>query len=343
MQNLRSHLAAGAAALAGVGALAAVPVATPTASPYSPARVSIDVSLAGLDDPLTELLGTLGAITTDILGTGTYTSPYPVFTGIVPQFVADALPVVRQLGYNGIDYLNNSIQQLFTGPASTTVTVARAVWTLLPNVVTFGPAQAVQTLVGEVSGAARTALTAGEYVLTGVLNHLVPTVTGLGLYALPNVIFASVGAVSAVASAVVTVATQFVRALSAADLATAWNVAVDGLLGPVGADGKVTSSIPGTIEAVTLGNGIGQYGSPAYVPSLRVAVQGAVYSTANNLGGDLPRPAPANSAAARTAATAAAATPTEVTAAPRLRRASTPHAPGARTAVAKSAASRKSR
>jgi DNA polymerase-3 subunit gamma/tau len=162
--------------------------------------------------------------------------------------------------------------------------------TRLPDIAASGLQPAFAKLAKEIDKAGQTALAAGVYVLTGVMNRLIPNIGGLLTYIVPNLLSASLGAVSAVASAVGKIATQFVEAVISLNPEAAWNVAVDGLFGPIGADGTVASSIPGTLEAVTIGNGLGLYGSQSYVSSLRVAVQGAVYSVANNLGGSFPRP-----------------------------------------------------
>jgi hypothetical protein len=287
--ELRSHLAIGVATALSATAFALTPVAG-TVAPVALDPSAVEVALAGIANPLTELAGTVELISSDLFGTGSYSYPFPIYTGIVPQFISDALPIIRQLGANAADYIGNSVEALISGPDSTLVTLATAAWTLLPNAIDSGVGPALQTFAAQISAAGQTALDAGGYVLTGVANHLLATLGGIAAYAVPNLLFAAVGAVSAVATAAGTVASQFVGAVADLDAEAAWNIAVAGLLGPRGADGKVTSSIPGTLEAVTIGNGIGLYGSESYVPSLRIAVQSAVYATANNLGGNYPRP-----------------------------------------------------
>ena len=289
--GLRSYLITGTAALLGASSVVLTPVVAHNGAPVALRfQSAAELSLTGFDNPLTELLGTLDVVNRDLVGTGTYAHPFPLSTGIVPQFISDALPIIRQLGYNWSDYVDNSVEQLFTGPTSASVTLANAAWSLLPDIAASGLLPAFAKLAKEISKAGQTALAAGVYVLTGVMNRLVPNIGGLLTYIVPNMLSATLGAVSAVAAAVGKVASQFVGAVISLKPEAAWNVAVDGLLGPIGADGTVASSIPGTLEAVTIGNGLGLYGSQSYVSSLRVAVQGAVYSVANNLGGNFPRP-----------------------------------------------------
>jgi hypothetical protein len=289
--GLRSYLITGTAALVGTSSVMLTPVVAPNGAPVALRfQSAAELTLTGFDNPLTELLATLDVVNRDLVGTGTYAYPFPLSTGIVPQAISDALPIIRQLGYNGSDYVDNSVEQLFTGPTSASVTLANAAWSLLPDIAASGLQPAFAKLAKEINEAGQTALAAGVYVLTGVMNRLIPNIGGLLTYIVPNLLSASLGAVSAVASAVGKVATQFVEAVISLNPEAAWNVAVDGLFGPIGADGTVASSIPGTLEAVTIGNGLGLYGSQSYVSSLRVAVQGAVYSVANNLGGSFPRP-----------------------------------------------------
>ena len=63
----------------------------------------------------------------------------------------------------------------------------------------------------------------------------------------------SVGTVKATFNAVVEITTQTADALFGGDFETAWNTVVDGLFGPIGNDGFVTSSVPGVLESLTIG------------------------------------------------------------------------------------------
>ena len=302
--EMRSRLVLATAVLAA----AVIPVTATNAGSATSLPSTAKIALSGLDSPLSELLATANVVNADLFGTGVYTSPFPLYTGIVRQFIYDALPIVSQLGYNGLDYLDNSIQQLLTGPTSTAVSLADAAWTLVPNIIHTGLGPALQTLLGQISQAGHSALDALSYVVTGLASHLLQVVGTTVSYSLPNILSAAIGGVSAVAQSAVTILSQFAKAIGGHNLTQAWNVAVDGLLGPLGADGTITSSIPGTLEALTLGNGIGVYGTPSYAPSMRIAIQGAVYATANDLGGNSPRPAAAVNNTPPAAAAAASAT-----------------------------------
>jgi hypothetical protein len=190
------------------------------------------------------------------------------YQGLLPEFIYNALPVVSQVGFNGAAYIGGSVAAL----TEVTTILSEAVWNLPGAVVTATQ----QAIGGDFSGALATlsnatlvplqnaggtALAAGVAVLSSVITNItnviatVPRIVG-------GLVTTTVGSISAVVDAAVNIGTQTVGALSTLDLETAWNVVVDGLLGPVGADGTVASSLPGTIEAVTIGPGLGPLGNP---------------------------------------------------------------------------------
>ena len=316
--SLRSHLIVGTAAVVGASAIAMTPVLSAEASLPTIATPSMaKVALVGLDNPLTELLATAAMVNNDIFnGADTYADyAWEPYQGLIPEFIYDALPIISQLGYNGASYIGGS----FAALNNSATIVSEAVWNL-PGAVITAVGQAVS---GDTSGALTTlsnatlvplqeagtqALTAGYAVLTSVISNIgsvIVTVPGIAQGLATSV----VGSLQAVAGAVVNIATQTGGALSTLDLQTAWNVVVDGLLGPVGADGTVASSLPGTIEAVTIGPGVGPLGNPnGYaVPSLRMWVEQSNLRIANAIGANFPVSAasvapPAASKRARSAA-----------------------------------------
>jgi hypothetical protein len=247
-------------------------------------------TLTSLANPLAELLETAAVVNTDLFGTGTYAAPFPVYTGIIPQLVADRLPIISQLGRNLTENAGIIIDQVIAGPDSALTALTQAAAALVPDIAQQGLLPALQTFAADVVTAGRTAIGAGFDVLTRVVTNVVQNAMTTLFYIVPNVLFATVGAATEVVTAAARITSQVLGAVADLDVERAWNVAVKGLLGPVGADGTLATSIPGTLEAMTLGNGIGQFASPGYVSSLRVAFQGSLYAVANNLGGDYPRP-----------------------------------------------------
>ena len=305
--SLRSHLIAGIAAVVGTSAIAMTPALGAQVSlPSIAAPPLAKVALVGLDSPLTEILATVAVVNNDIFnGADTYADyVWEPYQGLIPEFIYSALPIISQLGYNGASYIGGSVAALNN---SATI-LSEAVWNL-PGAVITATGQAIG---GDVSGALATlnnatlvplqaagieALTAGYAVLTSVISNIgaaIVTVPGIA----QGLVTSTLGSLQAVAGAVVNIATQTVGALSTLDLQTAWNVVVDGLLGPVGADGTVASSLPGTIEAVTIGPGLGPLGNPnGYaVPSLRMWAEQSNLQIANAIGANFPAP-PASFAA----------------------------------------------
>lgn len=299
--SLRSHLIAGTAAVVGASAIAMTPVLGAQVSLPSIATPSLaKVALVGLDNPLTEILATASVVNNDIFnGADTYADyQWEPYQGLIPEFIYSALPIISQLGYNGASYIGGSVAAL----TNSATILSEAVWNL-PGAVITATGQAVG---GDVTGALATlnnatlvplqaagieALTAGYAVLTSVISNIgavIVTVPGIA----QGLVTSTLGSLQAVAGAVVNIATQTVGALSTLDLQTAWNVVVDGLLGPVGADGTVASSLPGTIEAVTIGPGLGPLGNPnGYaVPSLRMWAEQSNLQIANAIGANFPAP-----------------------------------------------------
>lgn len=281
---LRSPLVAGLAAVIGAGTLA-IPRAA-------------DVALAAFDSPITEALATISTVNNDIFNGADLYADYEwqPYQGFVPQFVYDALPVLSQLVYNVGSYIGGTVDAL-----TTSGTIASdAVWNLPRATITA----AGQAISGDVAGAVTTltdatlvplqaAISTTVGALSAVLTNVVRSVVNLAL-AVPGIaeglVNTTVGSLSAVVNAAVNIGTQTLTALSALDAQTAWNVVVDGLLGPVGSDGTVASSLPGTIEAVTIGPGLGPLGNPNgyQVPSLRMWAEKSSLQIANAIGATYP-------------------------------------------------------
>ena len=119
--SLRSHLIAGTAAVVGASAIALTPViAQHEALPniQVPSASSAEVALAGFDSPITELLGSIGVGGAFLFSPAVapFVPPgWPLPTlGLLPQFITGALPIVRQLGLNGSDYITTTAGALVT-------------------------------------------------------------------------------------------------------------------------------------------------------------------------------------------------------------------------------------
>lgn len=335
--SLRSHLIAGTAAVVGASAIAMTPVMGAQLSlPSINVPTVAKVTLAGLDSPISELLGSVilggqllfntsqDVSDADLWGpTAFQQGGYPIFPaaletdalggyssiGLLPQIIDDALPIVRQLGINGSDYLNVAVSGLsFAG-----VALSEGVWNAAGQLLTLDIPGALQTLGNSISAAGTLALASGAYVLGGVVARAQAVVDAV-VGSLPLLIGATVAQVSLVVNKTIQVVTDTFAATS---FEGGWNAAVDGIFGATG--------IPGTLLNITIG--AGQQTAPittyppteadiaaAYVPSVRTEVQSLVKSVANALATPDPvsppvasvKKAARSAAAARTAAVEAA-------------------------------------
>ncbi len=307
MQTLiavRSPLIAGTALAVGIGVLPAAPPA--------------QISLASFDSPLSELISTAVLINNDIFnGTDVFGDyQWEPYQGALPEFIYTALPIISQMGYNGAADIGGTVDAVGTSA----YILSEAVWNLPAAVVTATQ----QAIGGDIPGAITTLTNAtvvplqdAVYTTVDALNVVVNAVAArlAGFVAvmpgiLQGLVTTTVGSVQAVVNAAVTIVTQTVGALSTGDIETAWNTVVDGLLGPVGADGAVTSSIAGVIENVTIGPGLGPLGNPnGYaLPSFRMWGEQSQLQIANAIGASYPVPAAAMKRSAhKTAAKATAA------------------------------------
>jgi len=302
-----------------------------------------NVTLAGLDSPISELLGSVilgGQLTFNTnsdagtpaswgpsaFGTlvdGVFT-PYPgaslitgglvlsglyngpdLGVGVLPQIIDDALPIIRQLGINGSDYLNATV----AGLSGAGIALSEGVWNAAGELLTLNIGGAVSTLVTAIGEAGSLALATGAYVLANVVNRAQAVVGVLvgSLQPLIQATLAQIGTVTGSIGAVVT------NTLAATTFEGGWNAAVDGIFGATG--------VPGTIMNVTIG--AGQIVNPAtadqaFVPSVRTVIRGAVLGISDALATPLPAAAAAAPAAAakKAARSAAAARTAAVEAAP---------------------------
>ena len=342
--SLRSHLIAGTAAVVGAGAIAINPVMGAQLSlPSINVPAAAQVALAAFDSPLAQLFATLDVANNYLLdpfsnplvaanwpganfGTDTFGGPpgnYPLLpaaladpalggyssVGVVSQFIDDALPIISQLGYNGLDYLNVTGNALFGAGAELT----QSLWTAGGLLLQGNIPGALATVSAAITTAGQALLLAGGYVFNNVIakaSAVVATLVG----SLPQLLAVTAAQAAVVAASATAVITNTVTALSLGNLEGAWNAAVDGLLGP--------SGIPGTLLNLSIGAGIqtGPIITPdaagiaaVFVPSTRTLVQGL----SNEIVADLQVQAPAASVpAARSARSAASVRAAAVKAAP---------------------------
>ena len=246
--------------------------------------------------------------------------------GLLPQIIDDALPITRQLGINGSDYLNVAV----AGLSAAGIALSEGVWNAAGDLLTLDIPGALATLAASISAAGTLALGSGAYVLSGVVTRAQAVVEAV-IGSLPLIIGATVAQLSLVVNTTIGVVTDTFAATTFED---GWNAAIDGIFGATG--------IPGTILNVTIGAGQQtgpiEYGfvapvppDPApdftptdeeiaanYVPSVRTVVQSAVKGVANALATPVPgavAAAPAASAASARAAAVEAAPAAEAPAA----------------------------
>ncbi|CAN1513071.1 hypothetical protein MCEMAEM6B_00858 [Mycobacteriaceae bacterium] len=346
--SLRSHLIAGTAAVVGASAIAMTPVMGAQLSlPAINVPTVAKVTLAGLDSPLSELLGSVilggqlllntdaNAATPGDWGPSAFgTTTGGVFTpyfgadliagglvasglylggaegdfgvGVLPQIIDDALPIIRQLGINGSDYLNVAV----AGLSAAGVALSEGVWNAAGDLLTLDIPGALATLAASISAAGTLALGSGAYVLANVVNRA-QAVVEVVLGSLGDLVQATVAQIGVVLAKVGEVVDNTVSATTFED---GWNAAIDGIFGATG--------IPGTVLNVTVGAGQvvnGNTPDTAFVPSVRTVVRGAVVGIQEALATPLPAPtaaAPAAAAPSAASALAASARAASVEAAP---------------------------
>ena len=117
--SLRSQMIAGTAAVVGASAIALTPVVAqhemlPNIQIPSTSAV---VALAGFDSPVTELIRSLDLVNSYLFSSTAVGQP-DVTLGLVPQIIADHLPIISQLGVNGSDYIFQSFHGLYSSAAA---------------------------------------------------------------------------------------------------------------------------------------------------------------------------------------------------------------------------------
>ena len=325
--SLRSHLIAGTAAVVGASAIAMTPVMGAQLSlPSINVPTVANVTLAGLDSPISELLGTVlvggqllfntdQSVANPVLwGPSALFQAAPWLTnplnggfssiGLLPQIIDDALPIIRQLGINGSDYLNVTVAAL----SGAGIALSEGVWNAAGDLLTLDIPGALTTLYDGISAAGTLLLGAGAYVLSNVVARA-QAVVELAIASAGYLVEATVTQIGAVVARTVQIVEQ---TFAATTFEEGWNTAIDGIFGP--------SGIPGLVLNLTIGagqqtafippgegpntNGTAPLGTN-YIPSTRAVIQSAGYQIADAL--TVTAPTTASSAAAAPAAPAASA------------------------------------
>lgn len=308
--SLRSQMIAGTAAVVGASAIALTPVVAQHEM-LPNVHVPSAITMTAFHSPLTEVIASLGLVNNYIFNPSFNAAAFPGLSplivafglpalgfnagGVVPQIINDHLPIISQLGKNGSDYLYNSVKGLGTSAA----VLSQGVWDAAFELLSLNITGAINTLINSVQFAGTNALAAGTYVATGVITRASAVATALAAE-VGQIAQITLGQVSVLVNSVVNVATNVATALTNLDVQGAWNAAVDGLLGPTG--------IPGVVTSLTIGAGV-QIGAfpPAsgYLPSVRGEIQAAVKTVAGALATANPAPPPL--AATKSAAPSASA------------------------------------
>lgn len=338
---LRSPLVAGTtAAVAAALVIAPVDAALP-GLPALTAPSAAAVTLAAFNSPLGQLIQTAEQLQNYIFAdyydlSGASNWPYAGFNqtggdllnallttqkelgfysavGIVPQRISDAEPVQQQLQTNWSDYVNVAL----TGATSVAAAIDTGIWTFPPTLLTAaqlaisgdipGAIDVLrQAIVTPITQATEAVVQAASYIITNVITKLVAVVRTVPQIVTTFVAYAVRG-LSFLAQQSVELGTTWINQLTGGDIEGAWNTAVDGLLGP--------SGLPGSVINLNLGAGVqtGPILTPAdiqanFAPSLRTAIQSALWTVQDALG-TRPEPSAAEAAATPSAAAARTAEP----------------------------------
>lgn len=255
--SLRSQLIAGTAAIVGASAIAITPVTTAHMNlPTVKVPTAAQVALVGFDSPISELLDTLSLVNWDLFSTVPDDNlPWSPYGGMLPEFIYTALPIISQLGYNGVDYLDVGV----TAGNQAAYGISEAVWNLPGAVITATK----QLFTGDVAGALATltaatidpiktaigeVISAGTYVVSNIAGNLTSVLATLPGIA-KGLVNTVVGIVKATIGTVTAIFTGTFDAIKVGDVQGAWNAVVDGLFGPNG--------LPGNLESLTIGPGLG--------------------------------------------------------------------------------------
>lgn len=292
--SIRAQLIAGVATV-GAAAMVVTPIAQPDLLP-STQRVSTAVQLSAFDNPVTVLLATLADTSASIFDQAPLLDPAqlfwpdsfyasdfsylyaPGFYGLVPDFV-------YQVSFGGLAALvgnpggyiyaaTEGLTALAGGPITAVTNVPFALITAAGYLAAGQPDLALAELQTQILGPLQQGVTAAAAAASYIINNVIANATTLISNTIPGLLTNVIDTVSAggsyvVQSAIATLSAA-VTALAGGQFETAWNTAVNGLLGPGGTLGQ--------LKDLTIGIGIVEsvdYGPPdgevltVTIPSLR--------------------------------------------------------------------------
>lgn len=346
--SLRSQLVAGTAAVIGAGSVAVAGVHHPLPTLPTSATVAlaafhnpVEELLATLEVGQNYLFGTYyNGGDAPTAGAGEANWPFAGFgqtggdalnfllatqdalgnyssVGLLPQLTNDATPIVRQLTTNLYTYINAGL----TGVIGSVAAASAGVWNFpvaaldafqlaLNGQIDEAFTVLTDAIVDPIVAAGGALFDAAAFVVTDFIAKTVAVLEvipeNLALFA-----GAAIGGGALLAQRTVQLATDWLENLGSGNWEGAWNVAIDGLLGP--------SGIPGTVLNLTIGAGVqtGPIASEAdiaenFVPSFRTATQATIWNTQNALTATTPPPTVESAAAAPAASVVSEAVVTEV-------------------------------
>ena len=292
--SLRSQLIAGVATV-GAAAMVVAPIAQPDLLP-SMQRVSSAVHLTAFDNPLPVLLATLTDTLASIVDQAPLLGPEelfwpdsfydsdfsyvyaPGFYGLIPDFAnqvsfgALSAPVSNLGGY--IYATAEGLTGLVSGPITAVTNVPFALITAAGYLAAGQPELALAELQAQILDPLQqgiiTAVAAASYIINNVITNATTLVSNTIPGLLTSVIDTVVAGGTYVVQSAIATLSAAVTALAGGEFETAWNTAVNGLLGPAGTLGQ--------LKDLTIGIGIAEvvdYGPPdgevltVTIPSLR--------------------------------------------------------------------------
>jgi len=292
--SLRSQLIAGVATVS-AAAMVVAPIAQTDLLP-SMQRVSSAVQLAAFDNPVTVLRATLADISASIFDQAAlldpaelfwpdsfYTQDFsflfaPGYYGLIPDFA-------NQVSFGGFSALvgnpsgyiyaaTEGLTALVGGPIASVTNVPFALITAAGYLAAGQPELALAELQAQILGPLQqgiaAAVAAASYIIGNVIANATTVVANTIPGLLTNLADTVVNGGTYVVQSAITTLSTAVAALVGGQFETAWNTAVNGLLGSAGALGQ--------IKNLTIGVGIADvvdYGPPdgevltVVIPSLR--------------------------------------------------------------------------
>lgn len=299
--SLRSQMIAGTAAIVGASAIAMTPVvAQQHALPnIQVPAISAEVGLAGFNSPITDLILAAGTVNKYLTSDAAVGAPW-TYEGLLPQIINDALPIVRQLGFNGTEYINKSLGYVGTAGYLT----SEVVWNLPGNLLDAATLAFNGNISGAVALLQATVLDPLTNAAKAVGNAIAVPIQGIVTRALAVAALIP-GGISGLISNTVkqgqvllgALITPIQAAFSAGNIEGAWNAIVDGYF----------KDLPNAVTALTVGLGVPTV-PLGFVPSIRTELTTAGQSVVAALQTSPPPPPFAAKPAAPKAAKSVAAT-----------------------------------